>query len=223
MASVLSESQLIAIFGQAGTSIVRVPMPILGMVSCHKKIEPQLRGALTELLGRGLSHLISLEQWKAGGGCYVYRQMRGSTRLSHHSWGVALDLNHQTFPQKSTKKQDRRLVEIFNKWGFVNGEVFSTPDPMHFEFIKFVKPEGGEDELDEQARADIKQIYKHFDATVDPLVKRATHDLDIVVPRSENILKAIEGLTEAVKVLGTHSSGPNIDTLIEEIRERLKE
>jgi len=143
-------------YGRAGKNIIKSDMPILGKVWVHRKAEYQLRSALQELEDKRLSKLISIAQWKAGGGCYVYRKMRGSNNLSHHSWGIAIDLNHQSCPFKSLRKQDQRLVAIFEKWGFECGQNWRTvKDPMHFEIVKIIKeaevkkPHWGDKDLEE--------------------------------------------------------------------------
>ena len=153
--------------------------------------------------------------------------------FNQNSLGVCLTggLNDSWYP---TPEQLFTLNVTLKNWqgkyGITTSQIFfhrdkgqtACPGPLNKADI-LNRLKGGEDELDEQARADIKQIYKHFDTTVDPLVKRAIHDLDILVPRSENLLKAVEDLTEAVRVLATNAGAANIDSLVEEIRERLKE
>ena len=50
-------------------------------------------------------------------------------------WGIAVDLNVEQgnlFGQ--TPHQDPRLVEVFERWGFLWGGTFIEPDGMHFEY-----------------------------------------------------------------------------------------
>src|SRR3990172_5310523 len=106
MASVLSTSEIVRIFGQPCTAsnLITTTMPVWGRLTCHKKIEAQLRGAFSELERKGLGHLIIQEEKKIGG-CYVCRNIRGGTSWSRHAYAVAIDINPVSFPQRSTKKQ----------------------------------------------------------------------------------------------------------------------
>jgi hypothetical protein len=72
--------------------IVAARVPILGTVTCHRTLIPQLRGALEELTREGLAGLVDPAGYA---GCYAPRYINRDPRsaLSHHSWGVALDLN----------------------------------------------------------------------------------------------------------------------------------
>ena len=65
-------------------------LPVLGAVTCHRSVMPQLRGAVRELVHRDLGALIETYD-----GCFAPRFISRdpSAMLSHHSWGVAVDLN----------------------------------------------------------------------------------------------------------------------------------
>src|SRR3546814_3158512 len=54
-------------------------VPILGRVTCHKVMIPQLRAALTEVVTRGLADKINPGEYA---GCYYPRLDRKSTRLN---------------------------------------------------------------------------------------------------------------------------------------------
>jgi D-alanyl-D-alanine carboxypeptidase len=118
------------------THIVTASVPILGRVRCNRGIVPQLRGALSEVVSDGLSQLIDPSQY---GGCYVPKFLLNDPHagISHHSWGIAIDLNVGQNPFGHTPHQDPRLVQIFEKWGFIWGGRFLVPDGMHFEFVRF--------------------------------------------------------------------------------------
>jgi D-alanyl-D-alanine carboxypeptidase len=108
-------------------------VPILGNVTCHRRLFRQLRGALTEVRDRGLAHLIDPGDYA---GCYYPRYVSAAVgaRISRHTWGIALDINASRNPYGSTPTQDRRLVRIMRKWGFAWGGTWPTPDGMHFEW-----------------------------------------------------------------------------------------
>jgi hypothetical protein len=80
------------------------------------------------------------------GGTFNWRHIAGTSRLSPHSWGIALDLN----PRKGAYWRGRKLggagverlrhnyppeiVELFEKHGFIWGGKWSHFDLMHFEY-----------------------------------------------------------------------------------------
>ena len=115
-------------------SIRTEEMPIIGRVTGNKVMLPQLRGALNEVVTAGLSKAIY--QY---GGCYVPRYIAGSHTLSFHSFGTAIDLNVPDNQRGTVGKMDRRVVAIFNRWGFAWGGTWHYTDPMHFELERLVK------------------------------------------------------------------------------------
>ncbi|MBK5228357.1 MAG: M15 family metallopeptidase [Actinobacteria bacterium] len=119
-----------------GSHIRTESVPILGNVRCHKKLFRQLRGALGELRDKGLGYLIRPDEYA---GCYNSRftALPPGTRLSRHSWGIAVDVNTEGNGLGQEPHQDPRLVKIMRKWGFVWGGTWLTPDGMHFEWGRF--------------------------------------------------------------------------------------
>jgi hypothetical protein len=115
-------------------NIVSAQVPIFrGNVICHRLLIPQLRGALQEVVDRGLADLIDPTQY---GGCWVPRHIlfNPSRALSMHAWGLAVDFNVKGNEYGNRNPtMDPRIVEIFERWGFVWGGRWSTPDGMHFE------------------------------------------------------------------------------------------
>ncbi|MFN2544577.1 MAG: M15 family metallopeptidase [Actinomycetota bacterium] len=116
--------------------IVDARVPILGRVRCNRGILPQLRGALGDVEGQGLAHLVDPSEY---GGCFVPKFIRNNpaSAVSHHTWGVAVDLDVGQNPFGHTPHMDRRIVDIFERWGFIWGGRFLVPDGMHFEFVRF--------------------------------------------------------------------------------------
>ncbi len=116
-------------------------VPILGTVTCNKAMLPQLRGALEEVVRRGLAEEIHADEYA---GCYYPRYIARdpSNGLSLHSWGIAVDLNVPGNLRGTAGEIDRTVVAIFKSWGFAWGGDWSYTDPMHFEMNAVVRPSG---------------------------------------------------------------------------------
>ena len=117
-------------------NIREVDVPILGTVTCHRTLVAQLRAALQTVARAGLAHLINVPQF---GGCYSPRFINRDPagRLSHHSWGIAVDLNARDNAFGTKPDQDPRLIEIMEEHGFTWGGRWLVPDGMHFEWVRF--------------------------------------------------------------------------------------
>ena len=118
-------------------NISTAEVTILGEVTCHRLLIPQLQAALSEITEEGLGDLIRPDDY---GGCYVPRfiDRDPSLPLSMHAFGLAVDINVSTNLLGSRGDQDPRVVEIFEKWGFEWGGHWDRPDPMHFELARIV-------------------------------------------------------------------------------------
>ncbi|MBC2932199.1 M15 family metallopeptidase [Nocardioides sp. zg-1228] len=114
-------------------SIRTESVPILGSVTCHKDLFPQLRAALLEVEQRGLADEIDPGQYA---GCYYPRFIAGTTTLSNHSFGLALDLNTRDNQRGTVGAIDRDVVAILKTWGFAWGGDWRWTDPMHFELAE---------------------------------------------------------------------------------------
>jgi hypothetical protein len=111
-------------------NIVTTTVPIMGRVTCHRLMVPQLRGALQEVQDAGLGHLL-----KTYDGCYVPRFIARNpdNSISLHTWGIAIDMDAATNYRGIRGTMDIRIVQIFKKWGFRWGGDWKYTDPMHFE------------------------------------------------------------------------------------------
>jgi D-alanyl-D-alanine carboxypeptidase len=114
----------------------RESVPLLGSFTCNRKLFPQLRGAMSEIRAKGLSHLIDPTQFA---GCFNPRLIPSahSTQLSHHAWGIAVDINSRDNPFGARPDQDPRIVKIMRRWGLTWGGAWLVPDGMHFEWVRF--------------------------------------------------------------------------------------
>ena len=111
-------------------------MPIIGRVTGHRVMLPQLRGALTRIVSDGLRSKIHTFD-----GCYVPRFIAHdpSRGLSFHTFGTAIDLNASTNYRGIPGDIDRRVVAIFKGWGFAWGGDWNYTDPMHFELAELAR------------------------------------------------------------------------------------
>jgi hypothetical protein len=107
---------------------------------CHKKVGDSLVHIFEEIL----KHYGNITEVKRArmhlyGGCYNFRLIKNSNRLSTHAWGASIDLDPSKNPLG--KKYDASLgmmpldvVKIFAaegwKWG---GKFTKRPDCMHFQ------------------------------------------------------------------------------------------
>lgn len=75
-----------------------------------------------------------------GYGCWGFscRAIRGSTRPSNHSWGLAVDINAPTNPMGSRLITDMPswMPDLWNAYGFRwGGDYVTRPDAMHYEYV----------------------------------------------------------------------------------------
>jgi hypothetical protein len=112
-------------------------VPILGAVTCNKVIFPQLKAALQDVIAQGLQDKIHPEQYA---GCYYPRFIAGTSTLSNHAFGLALDINAVENQRGTAGLIDRGVVRVFQKWGFTWGGDWGYTDPMHFELNSVVTP-----------------------------------------------------------------------------------
>ena len=118
-------------------NITTETVPILGSVTCHRAIFPQLKAALQQVVDQGLSDEIHPGEYA---GCYYPRFIAGTTTLSNHSFGLALDLNVPGNQRGTVGEMNRTVVSIFKEWGFAWGGDWGYTDPMHFEMAQLVDP-----------------------------------------------------------------------------------
>jgi D-alanyl-D-alanine carboxypeptidase-like protein len=112
-------------------NIVTRSVPILGAVTCNRRVMEPLRRALRSLERRGLASVVDRADYA---GCFAPRRIPGSGSLSLHAWGLAIDINAAANPRLGESRQDRRLVRAMEAAGFTWGGRWPTvPDPMHFE------------------------------------------------------------------------------------------
>lgn len=117
-------------------NIRSVELPLLGRVTCHRALLPQLIDALNEVRAEGLGHSVDADDY---GGCFSPRfiGLEPGGRLSHHTWGIAIDINVSENAFGTKPDLDPRLVTIMERYGFTWGGRWLVPDGMHFEWVEF--------------------------------------------------------------------------------------
>ena len=118
-------------------NITTETMPIIGPMTCNKAIFPQLRAALDEVVSRGLASALHPGEYA---GCYYPRFIAGTTTLSNHSFGLAMDFNVPGNQRGTAGEMNRTVVQIFKDWGFTWGGDWHYTDPMHFELRELARP-----------------------------------------------------------------------------------
>jgi hypothetical protein len=69
-------------------------------------------------------------------GGFAWRQQRGSSRLSMHGFGGALDFNAATNHLGTKGDMDPEVVVIVEAHGWEWGGRWKRPDPMHWQFAR---------------------------------------------------------------------------------------
>lgn len=107
-----------------------------GNIHCNYKIHEPLKDAFDEIEGLGFAEDVIF--W---GGSFNPRLIRGSTdRISRHAWGIAFDLNPQynQYGKEPAAVGENgtvlNLIDVFKKYGFTWGGLFTRKDGMHFEY-----------------------------------------------------------------------------------------
>ena len=111
--------------------------------ACHRDVADQLTSIFAEAARRYGEKEFRRLRLDRFGGCFNHRQMRGGSRLSTHSWGVAVDLD----PERNQLKwgRDRAAFAapayepfwaIVEDHGAVSLGRVRNFDWMHFQFVK---------------------------------------------------------------------------------------
>lgn len=119
------------------------PSKVVRKLTCHKKVAPSLTRVLEGILAHfGDQAGIERARMHLYGGCYNFRPVSGSSRLSTHAWGAGIDLDPDRNPMgkahdPSAGMMPLEVVALFDaegwRWG---GRFRSRPDCMHFQATK---------------------------------------------------------------------------------------
>jgi len=148
--------QIIAKYGQPGDvknfTFIATPFPMriawdtkltVNRIQVHKAGAESLLKALKEILVHyGLSEIqrLGIDLF---GGCFNFRQMRGGTEWSIHSWALAIDLDPARNGLKATSKtaqfakpEYKAMIDILERNGWHSLGRAKNYDWQHFQFIK---------------------------------------------------------------------------------------
>lgn len=103
-------------------------------LSVHRKVAPIVKWLMDETERRGYILDFGPKDTNDDWG-YSNRPIAGTRTPSNHSWGLAVDLDAQNYPQGQRRRRPPAwVIDLWSKYGFDNGADWSYADPMHFEF-----------------------------------------------------------------------------------------
>jgi hypothetical protein len=115
-------------YGAPGTNLTRITTPSGMTASVHKDAAESFQGFLTDLEKSGYK-IRDLSG-------HNNRNIAGSSRLSQHAFGNAVDINPDQNPQYGGTNLPANVSDMAAKWGLSWGGDWSSRyrDPMHFEW-----------------------------------------------------------------------------------------
>lgn len=104
----------------------------ISRIRCHKKVAESLGRILTKIAQSPFAYVINEYD-----GCFNDRNMRGGSRKSKHSWGIAIDFmegkNGLHTPWPASASMPFEVMEIFAREGWTNLGWDVGKDAMHFQ------------------------------------------------------------------------------------------
>jgi hypothetical protein len=99
---------------------------------CNKDLVKPLQAAICQLIDTG-----NIKELKTWDGCFNIRKQRGSlSKLSLHSWGIAIDVNAAWNGLGKQPTLSAGFVKCFTNNGFEWGGTWRRKDGMHFQLSK---------------------------------------------------------------------------------------
>jgi hypothetical protein len=114
-------------------NIVTTSVPILGRVTCNRRLIAPIKAAMRQLQNQG--HASVVHDYE---GCYVAKFLLNdpTSSISRHAWGAAIDINAAGSPYGAVPAQSRELIKAMERQGFIWGGRFIIPDGHHFEYLQ---------------------------------------------------------------------------------------
>jgi hypothetical protein len=116
---------------------------IVKKMRCHKLVKGNFEAVFKDLLAHYGHDKIKELGIDLFGGCFNYRKMRNGSKLSMHSWGIAIDLDPARNQLRETsatarfaRPEYKPMIDIFYKHGFISLGREKNFDWMHFEIKK---------------------------------------------------------------------------------------
>jgi|ERR1035437_6023875 hypothetical protein len=136
----------ITFFGKPGSNLIPIIPPFqmyydshpIKTITVNKKIATALLLVFNEILDKCGHDQKAIDAIGASayGGCYNYRPIRGSSNLSNHAFGAAIDIDPNDLPMGSNKKMNPIIPTAFKNQGALLGQDYKgRRDPMHAEFV----------------------------------------------------------------------------------------
>ena len=152
----ITTEELIKKYGEPGDvsnfTVIQLPYPMriawdikstVTKMQCHKLVAEDFKNIFADLLQHYTLPKIQELGIDLFGGCYNFRQMRGGTEWSVHSWAVAIDLDparNQLHETSSTARfarpEYKDMIDIFYKHNFQSLGKEKNYDWMHFQIAK---------------------------------------------------------------------------------------
>ncbi|HPP18609.1 MAG TPA: M15 family metallopeptidase [Candidatus Dojkabacteria bacterium] len=152
----MTSANIIKTYGQPGDTknltMINLPFPMkiawdtkmtVNKMQIHKDAAASLTNIFKEILVvYGLPEIqrLGIDLF---GGSYNFRQMRGGSEWSVHSWALAIDLDPARNGLKATDKtaqfakpEYKKMIDIFYKHGWYSLGREKNYDWMHFQFVK---------------------------------------------------------------------------------------
>lgn len=146
-----TQAQLIAKFGDPYNGrlafertwmvVWSVPEDIREAIPClrpkiylNRLILIPLQTTLRKLIALGLA-----DEIKTWDGCFNIRTKRGSSGISTHAWGIAVDINAKQNPFRGKVTWSAEFLKVWRDIGWICGADWSpaSKDGMHFQWENF--------------------------------------------------------------------------------------
>jgi hypothetical protein len=110
---------------------IRAAIPRLPhVIYLNRIIAESFERVLRQLITEGL--YLEIKEWN---GCFNPRRSRGLDSISHHAWGLAIDMNAATNPLFGTVNWSESFLNVWRENGWTCGADFRRRvDGMHFEY-----------------------------------------------------------------------------------------